>query len=256
MIAKKEFKILVFTFFLLIATLIFQSSFSISKNEEYFSYVDSIDYTESLEVLRNPERGFYTPIEIAITTPKPTSKTTSSPAASQSTNNNKNEQESPIENGETVTEPSYEGPKGNQKYQIYYYYDNVRDKTQTLTLYSPIGSIIDFYTDRVREGYVLDKAENYPLTVTENANENIMKIYYVKESEEKKEPEKTPNINVDKEDSKSQGVQDIKQKENQKKPTKKNQVVTTIALIFDSLLFLIIITMVIRLILRIKNERV
>lgn len=186
-----------------------------------------------------------TPIEIAIATPKPTAKATPSTTPAQSTSNNKNEQELPTTNkDESVTEPIIEGPKGNKKYQIYYYYDNVRDKTQTLTLYSPIGSTIDSYSDKVRDGYVLDKTENYPLTVTENVNENIMKIYYVKESEKKKEPEETPNTDNTKENS-----------DKKEDSTKKNQAMTIIALVLDSLLFLAIMIMTIRLILRIKNEK-
>jgi len=208
-----------------------------------------------------------TPIEIAISTTKPTS--TPIPTPSQSTNNNKNEQESSIINndsiqvgkGEPVTEPTFEEPKGNKKYQIYYYYDNVRDKTKTLTLYSPIGSIIDSYSDKVRDGYVLDKTENYPLTVTEDVNENIMKIYYIKESEKKKEPQKTPNTDGSreespkKENSENQNTPNKKQQEDGNKPSKKNQVMTMLALMFDSLLFLAIMIMAIRLILKMKNER-
>ncbi len=190
-----------------------------------------------------------TPTENTISTPNPTS---TPPGNNDST---------PVGNEEPINNPVDTRPKGNKKYQIHYYYDNVRDPKQTLTFYRPIGTTIDSYTEKLREGYVLDRVENYPLTVTEKVNENIIKVYYIKESEKKKSPEQTPNINENEKDSDSaddstkQEVQNGTKKQDQEKPTKKNQVMTIIAIIFDSFLVLIIMIMMIRFILRMKHEK-
>ena len=184
-----------------------------------------------------------TPIEIAVTTPEPTPRETPANDSNQSNSN------------ESTSNPTNQDSKGSKKYQIYYYYDNVRDTTQTLTFYRPVGTIIDSYMDRLKKGYVLDKTENYPLTITENVKENIIKVYYVKEGIKTPEPEQTPTTDEDDVDSKKPEIQNPKSDSNQKKPTKKNQVMTIIALIFDSFLFLIIMIVSIRLILKVKNGK-
>ena len=145
----------------------------------------------------------------------------------------------------------------NNKYQIYYYYDNVRDTNKTLTFYKPVGTIIDSYVDQLKKGYVLDKTENYPLTITENVKENIIKVYYIKEGSKKPEPEpeQTPTTDENQVESKKPEEKNPKPDSNSEKPTKKNQVMTIIALVFDSFLFLIIMMVGIRLILKIKNEK-
>lgn len=186
-----------------------------------------------------------TSIEIAVTTPEPTP--VQSPANNSTESNN----------NESTNSPINQGPKGNKKYQIYYYYDNVRDTNKTLTFYKPVGTIIDSYVDQLKKGYVLDKTENYPLTITENVKENIIKVYYIKEGSKKPEPEpeQTPTTDENQVESKKPEEKNPKPDSNSEKPTKKNQVMTIIALVFDSFLFLIIMMVGIRLILKIKNEK-
>ena len=67
------------------------------------------------------------------------------------------------------------------KYTVNYYYDGkffigVSD----ITTY---GKKITTYTDTINmPGYKLDRTENLPLTVKEDAKENIINVYYVKDN--------------------------------------------------------------------------
>lgn len=63
-------------------------------------------------------------------------------------------------------------------YKIEYYYDNVKDESKTESKTAEFGTVISTYTNNNRTGYELEKAENKPLTITENETNNIMKIYY------------------------------------------------------------------------------
>ena len=72
--------------------------------------------------------------------------------------------------------------KDNFNYTIEYYYDNVKDDTKTETGTAVYQSTIDSYTDKNITGYKLDKTENLPLTITENASNNVIKVYYVKDN--------------------------------------------------------------------------
>ena len=62
MITKKYKGALLFILTLFIICFILQSSLSITEKEASFQYIDSIDYSESLDTLTNPERGFYNPV--------------------------------------------------------------------------------------------------------------------------------------------------------------------------------------------------
>lgn len=63
MIEKRNRHTIMIIFFLLIIVVLFQNrAYSVTDADNVkYSYVDSIDYTESLARLRNPERGFYGP---------------------------------------------------------------------------------------------------------------------------------------------------------------------------------------------------
>ena len=72
----------------------------------------------------------------------------------------------------------------NQKYTVEYYYDGVKDSSATVTA-GPvdIGSKIITYTDKPKKGYRFSSAtvsQNNPLTISENASENVIKVYYIK----------------------------------------------------------------------------
>ena len=67
----------------------------------------------------------------------------------------------------------------NYEYSIEYYYDEVinNDKTETGT--AEYGSQITTYEDKNITGYKLQKTENLPLTISETAENNVIKVYYV-----------------------------------------------------------------------------
>ena len=72
--------------------------------------------------------------------------------------------------------------KDNFGYTVEYYYDGVKDDTATVTANAEFDSVISTYTDKVKTGYKLDKAEGTPLTITAVAADNVIKVYYVKVS--------------------------------------------------------------------------
>lgn len=81
MIEKRNRHTIMVIFFLLIVVVLFQNrAYSVVDNVEY-TYVDSIDYSESLVKLRNPERGFYGPRGYNI---RPTNNKPLTPPASSS----------------------------------------------------------------------------------------------------------------------------------------------------------------------------
>ena len=65
-------------------------------------------------------------------------------------------------------------------YKVEYYYDNVKNDNLTVTGSAEYGSTINTYTDKLIAGYELEKTENFPLTVSENENNNVIKVYYKK----------------------------------------------------------------------------
>lgn len=67
-------------------------------------------------------------------------------------------------------------------YTIEYYYDNEKDETATVTGKAKYESIINNYTDKKKDGYVFEKVENKPLTITNDSSKNVMKVYYVSDA--------------------------------------------------------------------------
>ena len=72
--------------------------------------------------------------------------------------------------------------KDNFNYTVEYYYDGVIDSTKTEEETATFNDVIETYTDKVIPGYKLEKAENLPLTVSENESNNVIRIYYVKDN--------------------------------------------------------------------------
>lgn len=66
-------------------------------------------------------------------------------------------------------------------YRIEYYYDGVLDPEETVTSSDYFGNIVNSYEDKVRDGYKFEKEENAELRITEDEQQNVMKIYYVKD---------------------------------------------------------------------------
>ena len=71
-------------------------------------------------------------------------------------------------------------------YTVEYYFDNVKDDTLTDTFSALYGDVISTYIDKVKVGYKLDNV-NVPFTITENTDNNIIKVYYVTDDSQTKE---------------------------------------------------------------------
>ncbi len=71
--------------------------------------------------------------------------------------------------------------KDNFDYTVKYFYDGVENTEKAETLSAEFGSKIENYTDKVIDGYKLNKTENLPLTITSNVDQNIIKVYYIKD---------------------------------------------------------------------------
>ena len=72
--------------------------------------------------------------------------------------------------------------KDDYAYLVKYYYDNIEDTSKREPGTAKFGSIISNYEDKVIDGYKLQKTENLPLTIGTNVDNNIIKIYYIKDS--------------------------------------------------------------------------
>ena len=69
------------------------------------------------------------------------------------------------------------------EYKVEYYYDGEIDETQTEILEEKYGKTVEKYKDKIKENYVLQKTENLPLTITNELEKNVIKIYYAKKAE-------------------------------------------------------------------------
>ena len=65
------------------------------------------------------------------------------------------------------------------KYTVNYFYDGVKDESKTDILTATPNAVISKYEEKLKEGYALDKVENFPLTVGVEESENIINVYYV-----------------------------------------------------------------------------
>ena len=65
-------------------------------------------------------------------------------------------------------------------YTVEYYIDGEIDKSLTVTGQAEYDTVISTYPDKCPENYRLDRAEPLSLTIGVNENENVIKVYYVK----------------------------------------------------------------------------
>ena len=72
--------------------------------------------------------------------------------------------------------------KDDYAYLVKYYYDNIEDTSKREPGTAKFESVISKYEDKVIDGYKLQKTENLPLTIGTNVDNNIIKIYYIKDS--------------------------------------------------------------------------
>ena len=71
----------------------------------------------------------------------------------------------------------------NYGYRVEYYYDNVIDNDKTETKEATYGSQITTYTDKLIDGYKRVSTEGLPLTISNEINNNVIKIYYEKRND-------------------------------------------------------------------------
>ena len=89
--------------------------------------------------------------------------------------------------------------KQGVSYTVEYYFDNVKADALTETGSGAVGTSITTYTDKHDKGpgaeknYVLDSVENLPLTLTEDADKNVIKVYYALDEKGDDGPDGTPD---------------------------------------------------------------
>lgn len=88
----------------------------------------------------------------------------------------------------------------NYNYRVEYYYDDKQDETKTEFLSAPYGSTINDYIDKNMTGYVLQGVVGLGLTISNNEEENVIRVQY--------ETEKTilSGTKIWKDDNNSQGL--------------------------------------------------
>ncbi|MBV1756906.1 MAG: InlB B-repeat-containing protein [Dethiosulfatibacter sp.] len=72
--------------------------------------------------------------------------------------------------------------KDNFGYSVEYYYEGDIDSDKTEVGSAELGSQVTTYTDKVIDGYKLDKEENLPLTISSTSSNNVIKVFYIKDS--------------------------------------------------------------------------
>ena len=69
--------------------------------------------------------------------------------------------------------------KQQAEYTVKYLYNNVEDEDKKETETVELGTVIDEYEEKAKDGYVLEKTENFPLTVSKDELDNIIVVKYV-----------------------------------------------------------------------------
>ena len=72
-------------------------------------------------------------------------------------------------------------------YSVEYYYDGVKDESATLNKLAQFNTKVNSYDPKEKPGYKFEKTENLPLTITTDASKNVIKVYYVKDENQKKD---------------------------------------------------------------------
>ena len=68
-------------------------------------------------------------------------------------------------------------------YKVEYYYEGKIDDTKTEYLRGKYNEVIHECDDKAIPGYVFKDVENLPLTITENEDANVIRVYYVKRAD-------------------------------------------------------------------------
>ena len=69
---------------------------------------------------------------------------------------------------------------GTYSYTVEYYIDGKKDDSLTVTAQAAYNAEISTYLNKCPENYKFEKVENCPLTIGVNENENVIRVYYVK----------------------------------------------------------------------------
>ncbi len=72
-------------------------------------------------------------------------------------------------------------------YSVEYYYDGVKDESATENKTSQFNTKVNTYNPKEKPGYKFEKTESCPLTITTDASKNVIKVYYVKDENQKKD---------------------------------------------------------------------
>lgn len=65
-------------------------------------------------------------------------------------------------------------------YRVDYYYDNILDSSLSEFHYGSYGNVINTYTDKIKENYVLDYVSELPLTLSDSIVDPTISVYYKK----------------------------------------------------------------------------
>lgn len=68
--------------------------------------------------------------------------------------------------------------KASYKYQIQYFFDGTHDTAETHTGEGIYGSVIEDDVVKTYPGYAIDVVEGLPITITDNVDKNVAKVYY------------------------------------------------------------------------------
>ena len=85
-------------------------------------------------------------------------------------NNNTN----PIVDNNTVIDVYY--CKNNYNYKVNYYYDDILDSS--INYNALYNDTIDKYSDKLKDGYIIDHVDNIPLNISNIEDNNIINVYY------------------------------------------------------------------------------
>ena len=72
-------------------------------------------------------------------------------------------------------------------YKVEYYYNDIKDESKTDIITAIYKDNITEYVDKNIRGFKLDRTENLPLTISEEVEENLIKVYYIIDEENTKE---------------------------------------------------------------------
>jgi hypothetical protein len=87
----------------------------------------------------------------------------------------------------------------NFDYTVEYYFDGVKNASLTESDTAKYGAVIDKTFDFKREegstSYIFDHADNNPLTITAHSAKNVIKVYYLSDTDKNEVPDVEVMVN-------------------------------------------------------------